>query len=544
WYQRFQEGTVASNDTFLAIEDVPETLASPVAKDFDAEVSAKARVLVLDVSSGTDPREKVGSLEVEGQARVPLGRKHSITRRVTLRRDFKSIYLAGQNPLSDYTLYVKDVRGMLAASPGSVQPDEPALIVKNRRDANSALRDSGCLYLGQGPHPPDKQPIMLLSPGRRGLLDQEIKYLQGVKLALSPTNPQRYELGSWDAERSFFQDDHVPVEKARAIIEDMLHTMTGPGGQPFSPAQIEAVTARVRGAKMKHEYLRGDPRASGLDLYINDPGQAVEGDIFYSYWFRRVFDFQFTGGSPPTQPATQAAVLASAVSFLNGDPNGSDRVMQPLAHATGLPGLDSREERIKTACSAMAFTHPKFYARVFTTHAVQPKPEAAFKARYVRRPAAGPPVLQADGIVGIVGDLTLDEDMVVSGQGIVLVLGKLVVKGSLTKSRPTDQLFLVSRGGSVSLPGGKKVHAHVQGLNLHYPDQACLLDVSDGGPMDLHGGLAVDRLESTKLRANKNLVEYDENLSKWIFHTSFSDRLLFWAARSDEEAALKETYDG
>ncbi|MBI4870823.1 MAG: hypothetical protein HY814_04570, partial [Candidatus Riflebacteria bacterium] len=70
WYLRFQEGTVATNENFVAIEDLPETLASPVGRDFDAEVSAKARVLVLAVSSGTDPREKVGSVEVEGQARV------------------------------------------------------------------------------------------------------------------------------------------------------------------------------------------------------------------------------------------------------------------------------------------------------------------------------------------------------------------------------------------------------------------------------------------------------------------------------------------
>ncbi len=543
WYQRFQEGTPAQNAEAFELEELATTGDSELARQFGVELSARARILVLGLSAGSDPREKVGSIEVEGRAKVALGRKGSVARRVIIRRDFKGVYLTGQNPLSDYTLYVKDIRGMDAVAPSAASPDQPLLIVKNRPADGGSGRLPGCVYLGQGPNPSPQRPVLLLPPGRQGLIPQEIKYLQGVKLALSASNPQRYQLGQWDATAGAFNDDAVDADKARAIIEDMLHTLRGPDGQPFAQNQIDAVTARCQGAKMRHEVLANDSRSAGLDIYINDPGSAIEGNIFYPYWFRRVFEFQFEGSAPPSNPATQAAVPASAVSFLNGDPNGADRTEAPLAHASGLTGLDNREERLRTASAAMAFTSPRFYSRVFSKLPFQPDPAAAFKRRYLHPTSTGTSVLVADGIVGVIGDLTLEGDVEVRGQGVILALGKIVVKGSIAKGQPTDQLFLVARGGSVTLPGGKKVAAHVQGLNLHPPDQTCVLEVADGGPLDLHGGLAVDRLDSGRFRAVKNLIEYDERLSDWIFHTTFSERVFLWAARADEDSGPKEFVD-
>ncbi|MBI4867759.1 MAG: hypothetical protein HY816_12480 [Candidatus Wallbacteria bacterium] len=542
WYGRFQDATPADNNKLEELEGLNANSLTAsgceLAQELGAVLSARARVLVLAQNTGAEPREKVGSVEVEGKAVLPLGRKGFLTRRVIVRRDFKSIYLTGQSPLGDYTLFLKDASRLRSLEPGNADPNDPALVVKNRRVPATPKEDSGAVFIGLGPGQAATAPINLLAPGRNRLVADEISYLQGVKIALSPTNPARYQLGKWDQQKQLFSDDDMGQEKARAIIGDMMRAMG------YGEAQAAAVAAKVVNAKMHHEYLGGDARAAGLDLYLNDPGKGIEGNIFYSYWFRREFDFTFDGASPPSRPALAAPVGVSAVSFLNKDPNGSDQTMAPFAHAPALGDFGGRDGQAAAVLSAMAFTEPKYYARLYQSTPEDSDPAARLMERHLVADSAGKRVLAIDGVVGLLGDLILDGDLSYRGQGVLLALGKIFVKGSLTKRRPTDQLFLVSRGAGVTLPGGKKVEAHVQALNSLYPDQMGTLEVYDDQPIDLVGGLAIDRIDSSKLRATRNFLQYDELLSRWIFHTTFSDRVMLWSSRGDDGSGPKEYIDG
>lgn len=497
------------------------------------DVDARARIipLILGRDSGEleFEDERVGVLEIEVSLnfRQPGRGGGRLTRRVRARREFKWVKLFGEKVLGNYLLFLK--RKVL--NPGPTDPSGVDLTLHRGRLPHS----QGKIYLGG-----KEDDEHILRPSRISPESMDETYLN--QLSVDPSGEARAagledyqisETGSWNP---LFLDSIWWDPRFKNIVRrDILERRRG---WEHAVSWLRSYFNDVPVPEVQYQFAQDFSESTSLyNLHIDSPGGQglpLEGKV------RRQFAFFLTGSYPeggqdllPREASFRVLHEVASAGLFEANPTHSFS-RWPLFQGDPGNSTDRNNRRIRFS----AHTRPAAYSRIYPELDGARPWQNFLQNRAVEE--GQDLILHLDGITGLMGDVVIDRRIRFSGQGVLIVMGKILIQAGITKDPgdPSAMLMLISRSRTgfqkpIQIRTAERIEAYLQAHSFRYPGR------NDGSllaskPLQILGGLSLDSLEINALPEG-SLVEFDPGFAKDHWHLTLATPLHFYKVFSREK---------
>lgn len=455
--------------------------------------------------------EKVGALEVVATVSNKSGIGIPLTRQITARRDFRYVTLFGSNFMQDYALMLK-VKP-LPRNQGDY--DYNNLSIERTTASDVSM---GKVFLGklQGTNE-----AHYLGSERASQADE--RYLKEAGIVLNESmefdKPDAFNQG---AKSNFLLD---------ILLYDQSIKQALKLGPDFDQNPYSLESARQNARKwINHFFILGagedrikievetdqNPSVQSLPLRLEsvvDKGFRIEDRVFreFKYSVKTQYVTDNDDVDKNFQNPFTVRHLANQAGMFESDPFSATTWSQ----FEGNPDIppSGREEYLRVF---LPYKNSLAYSQIFPNQ--QSLTWNEVKKHLMIQVSDNEQILNIDGIVGVAADeIVFDKKTIVKGQGVLLVMGKIIIQSGIERSNPAyDRLVLVSRAVGPSIGQG---HIHIdtdQNIEAFLMCHSFVKNGSNGTLTStrqnfyIHGGISLDKLNIFGI-GNNNTVSYDPN---------------------------------
>ena len=457
------------------------------------KILAKAIPIEADLQFGES--DSVGALEVVVTAKIKSNLGKAIIRQVTARRDFRHVTLFGSKLLQDYALFMKQ-----PSPPRSTNDfgfgDNLTVI---RKPGTKSL--AGKVYLGGR----EKNSTHILNSSNYSQADQKYLDMAGI----TPDGSMSF------ADPSIFQRS----EKSRFFLDVLVNDEALERAFRRIPGRPE--DSRDNALKwVEHFFYTGvgeaavkfeiaadqDPARKVLPLRIDSPpGEAlrIEGRVFREYKFSVNTEYETENDDVDhnkPDPIITHWVPQAALYEVNPFRNNTWSL---FSGNSSIIEKETHRERFLPYKRSKDFSQVYPYRKGETWNIV--------KSNIVTPLADGTQILNIDGIVAVLAEeVIFDRKTIIRGQGVLLVMGKILILESIVAEGSNDKLVLVSRArrGNITVQTPNKVEAYLMCHSFAGAGYKGTVSTVTS-EIDIHGGISTDKLNFFKLKEGSKLT-YDQ----------------------------------
>jgi hypothetical protein len=494
----------------------------------------KVRARVLPVIQGKESgelefqKEVVGVLEIEVTLnfRQPGRGSGTVIRRVRGRREFRWTKLFGVDAMTDYLVFLK----RKASNPGSTDLAGVDLTLRRGQLSHS----EGKIYLGG-----KENETHILRPSGTSSESVDGTYLSRLSVDLSgevrASGIESYRIAEQGGWNSLLLDSIWWDPRFKNIVRrDILERRRG---WEHARSWLRSYFNDVPLPEVIYRFDREYSESSSVyNLDIESPGGQglpLEGKVVRQFAFFLTSTYPEGGQDlQPQEASFRVLHEVPSAGLFEADP------MRPFSQWPLFQGdSGSSSDRDRKRRTFLAYTRPAAYCEIYPELGSLTPWESFLQSKAIEE--GGELILNLDGITGLMGDVLIQRNIRFSGQGVLIVMGKIVIQAGIERDRtdPSARLMLISRSRSgfqkpIQIQTGKPIEAYLQAHSFKFPGK------SDGSlsalkPLRIYGGLSLDSLAINDLPEG-SLVEYDPRFSKAHWHLTLGTPLHFYKVFSRE----------
>ena len=440
--------------------------------------------------------EIVGAIEIVVTVSIKKGIGIPLIRQVSARRGFRYVKAFGRHLHQDYALLLKK-------KPKSPPPTYQfnRLTIERDNDLDSLF---GRVFLG------NERKVIL---GTNHLSQADTRYLDESGVLLNQ-------------EIIFDDADDFDKDKQSYFLLDILRK--DPAIKPLRNNQTRPDALKWvkdffrRGAGEDRIFMRIDsytPSLQSIPITLETvPGKSfrVEGDVDRELYVSVTTKYQTLDNDIDQSKNDDFTVrhLTPQAAMFESDPFSSTT----WSLFQGKQDFIQKGKEKEHLRDFIPYRKSSAYAQIFPE--MQSLAWSEVKKRLMIQLDQNTQILNIDGIVGVVADKVIfDKNTIIKGQGVLIVMGKIIIQNEIKKQSSFDKLVLVSRATGPALGHG---HIHINTDQRIEAYLMCHAFVKNGSnakitstnkSFNLKGGMSMDVLDFANF-GDENTLIYDPNFSQ------------------------------